>query len=69
MKLESLEGHNTRLKAGNEDLLKQLSELNARNASLLTDEGETKSQLDKVGVSFSTTEAYILKSNPIYWSA
>lgn len=55
-KLEALELQNTRLKAGNEDLLKQLAEVNARLSSLSSEESERQKHLDKLTTSLNIVQ-------------
>lgn len=55
-KIEALEAQNTRLKAGNEDLLKQLAEANAKYSSLSADESERQKQLDKLTTSLNIAQ-------------
>lgn len=55
-KIEALEAQNTRLKAGNEDLLKQLAEANAKYSSLSADEAERQKSLDKLTTSLNIVQ-------------
>lgn len=55
-KIEALEAQNTRLKAGNEDLLKQLAEANAKYSSLSADESERQKQIDKLTTSLNIAQ-------------
>ncbi|VDL88630.1 unnamed protein product [Schistocephalus solidus] len=58
-KIDGLESHSTRLKAGSEDLLRQLAEMKARNSSLMAGEAENVKNLDKTNNALSIAQRQV----------